>query len=112
MSDGSKIKKNNIAVGLLQSERRIDSGSRATSAALGAEEGENPCPARGSKRMRARGTIAREGFQQSVGSGGLIDILARAGAHAGNNAGRLGHFAIGEDADLKSGRLDQFDSAN
>ena len=42
----------------------------------------------------------------------MIQIFASAGAHAGNDAGGLGHLAIGEDGNLLRSSANQFDGVD
>ena len=97
---------------LLQRHCGIDRGRGAARAALGAEEREYPRFARAAEAASAGGTEAGERFEQGLGPGGMIQIFARAGTHAGHDAGRMRHVAVGEDADLLGGGANQFDGAN
>ena len=45
-------------------------------------------------------------------AGGVIQKLARAGSHGGNNVCGLAHFAHGENCDFGKVAVDQFDGAN
>jgi hypothetical protein len=79
---------------------------------FGAEEGKYPSFACASESASAGGTEAGEGLEQGLGAGGVIKILAGAGAHAGNYGGGVGHLAVGEDANLLSGGANEFDGAD
>ena len=41
-----------------------------------------------------------------------IEVFARAGAHAGDDVGRLRHFAVGEDGNLQGRGANQFDGVD
>src|SRR6266568_369775 len=112
VADGSKVDEHDIAVRLLQGEGGIDGGGGAAGTSLGAEESKYAGLACASKSASAGGTEAGESFEQGVGSGGVIEIFAGAGAHAGDDVGRLRHRAIGEDANLLCSGADQFDGAD
>src|SRR5712691_3173511 len=109
---GSKVDEHNIAVRLLQRHGGIDGGGSAARASLGAEESKYPSLACASESAGAGGTKASKSFEQGLGTGGVIQILARPGAHAGNDGGRMSHRAVGEDAYLLSGSANQFDGAD
>src|SRR5271165_2251813 len=109
VADGSEVDENNVAVRLLQGHGSIDCGSGAARAALGAEESKYAGLARAPEIAGAGRTEASERFGQSLWATGMVDILAGAGAHAGDNVGGPRHFAVGEDADLLGGGANQFD---
>src|SRR5580658_985534 len=109
VADGSKVYENDIAVRLLQCHGSIDGSRGATRAALGAEKSKYASLARAPEIAGARRTEARERFEQSFVTTGMVDVLAGAGAHAGNNAGGLRHLAVGKNANLLRGGANQFD---
>src|ERR1022692_3599472 len=109
VADGSKVDEDYVTVGLLQRYRGIDGGGGAACASLGAEESKYPGFAGATETAGAGGTKAGESLEQGLGSGGVVEVLASASAHAGNDAGRMRHFAVGEDSNLLSCGANQFD---
>ena len=87
----------------------VDGGRGASRASLGAEERKYFGFAYAAETSGAGGTEAGQSLEQRFGTGRVIEIFAGAGAHAGNDAGGLRHFAIGEDGNLLSGGANQFD---
>ena len=112
MADGSKVDENHVAMRLLQSHGGVDGGRGASRATLGAEESKYSGLACAAETAGTGGTEAGERFEQGLRTGRMIEIFAGAGAHAGNDAGGLRHFAIRENGNLLSGGANQFDGVD
>ena len=64
-------------------------------------------------RLRVREELKRVSASSSgFGSSRIIEILASAGAHAGDDASGMGHVAVGENANLLRGGANQFNGAD
>ena len=94
---------------MLQGDGGVDGGGGGARASFGAEEGKNAGLARAAASARAVGTETRQGFEQSLSAGAVIQIFAGSGAHAGHDGGGLLHAAVGEDGELQGVGLNEFD---
>ena len=94
---------------LLQSEGSVDGGGGSARASLGAEEGKDAGLAHAPAIASAVGTETRQGLEKSFGAGAVIQIFAGSGAHAGHDGGGLLHGSVGEDGELQSVGLNEFD---
>src|SRR5258708_5841233 len=110
MADRGEVHQNDIAVGLLQRECRVDGGSSRACATFGTEERKDAGFTDATAGAGAFGTEARKSLEQSVGTSRVIQIFAGARAHAGDDRAGLKQIAIGEGGDLQSGGANQFDS--
>src|SRR6267154_2907435 len=102
MAHGCEVDQDNAALGLLQRQRRIDGGSGGASATFGPEKCKDTrlaCPA---ASARPRGTETGESLEQRRRTRRVIQILARAGTHAGHDRRRVKHLSIRENGDLQS----------
>src|ERR1700678_90615 len=79
VADRSEVDQNNVAVGLLQCDGGVDRGGGGSGSAFGAEKSKNTGFARASTGASAVGTEARKSFEQSLGTGGLVQIFPGSG---------------------------------
>ena len=112
MADGSEIHQHHAPVSLLQGDGGIHRGGGGAGSALGVQKSEDAGLAGTALRAAQRGREASEGFDQGFAAGGMIQKLARAGSHGGNNVRGLVHFAHGKNRDIGNAGVDQFDGAN
>ena len=112
VADGSEIDQNYAAMGLLKGDGGVDSGGGGSGAAFGAEKSEDASFAGTAAGTRAVGAETGEGFEERLSAGGIVQKLARSGAHAGHDGGGLLHGAVGENGQLQSVGLNQFDRAD
>src|SRR6202158_718331 len=103
VTDGSKVDENDVAMRLLQRQSGIDGGGGASRASLGAQESKHPRLAYATESAGAGRTEAGERFEQRLRTGGVIEIFACAGAHAGNDGGGWKYPAVREVENLLTG---------
>src|SRR5882762_110454 len=107
MANGREVDQDNVALRLLQRQRRIHGGGCGASATFGAEKCKDTrlaCPAASAS---PGGTETGESLEKRRRTSRVIQILARASTHAGNDSRRVKHLSIGENGDLQSGVANQ-----
>jgi len=112
VAEGSEIHQDDAAVRFLQGDGGIDGGGRSSGSALGIQESEDARLAGAALRTAQGGGETSESFNQRFTAGAMIQKLARAGAHGGNDVGGLVHFTDGKNRDVGGAGMDEFDRAN
>ena len=112
MANGREVDQDDAALRLLQRQRRIHGGGGGASATFGAEKCKNTrlaCPAASAS---PGGTETGESLEERRRTSRVIQILARASTHAGNDSRWVKHLSIRENGDLQSSVANQLNRSD
>src|ERR1700741_374587 len=98
VADRGKVHQDRLTVALLKRDGGIDRKCCGAASTLGIDDREDTSLAAAAS-LAARGRIAREGFQQSLGSRHAVDKFASTGAHGADDGHGVAHLADGKDRD-------------